>query len=257
MMNTFNIVNKIAVVFLLVAFCLFTSCKENEYEGFEDNGSVYFQTNAGNWTLVSAGTNYSFAGKTIEQDTVWIQVNLLGTPVDYDRQFAIAENEGNTAIAGTHYEAFKSSYTMKAGEMTARVPVIVYNSEDIKTKLIHLAFTLVPTDDLGLGLQGRTSFYIDITSFLNKPAYWDEPWDPYEGTEWEGEYTITAADYWGPYSRIKHEICLEKLGVDFPGDLMTLLSDEYWEAASAYMSQYFAENYPVYDENGNPIEPWR
>ncbi len=239
---------------LLATFLI--SCKENEYEGFESDGSVYFQTNADNWNMVNAGTNYSFAGKTIEQDTVWMQVNLLGTPVDHDRQFGLAEASGNEAVAGTHYEAFKNSYTMKAGEMTARVPVIIYNSEDIKTKRVRLAFSLVATNDLGLGLQGRTDFYIDITNFLNKPSYWDEPWDPYAGTEWEGYYAICAADYWGPYSRRKHEICLEQLGRDFPADLMTLLSDEYWNAASAYMSQYFTDNYPVYDENGEIIEPW-
>ena len=49
---------------LLATFLI--SCKENEYEGFESDGSVYFQTNADNWNMVNAGTNYSFAGKTIE-----------------------------------------------------------------------------------------------------------------------------------------------------------------------------------------------
>lgn len=253
-----KIYNKLTFVLLPLAFCVLflSSCKENEYEGFESEGSVYFQTNSINWTIVNAGTNYSFAGKKIDKDTVWIQVNLLGTPVDYDRQFAIAENGDNTAIAGTHYEAFKNSYILKAGEMTTRVPIVIYNSDDIKTKLVHLSFSLVPTKDLGLGLQGRTDFYIDITSFLNKPSYWDEPWDMYEGTEWEGYYVICAADYWGPYSRVKHELCLELLGKDFPDNLLTLLSDEYWTAARSYMSQYFMENYPVYDENGEIIEPW-
>ena len=246
----------VAPMFLFLFALLLTGCKENKYEGFESEGSVYFQTNADNWTIVNAGTNYSFAGKAIEQDTVWMQVNLLGTPVDHDRQFIIATNEQNTAVAGKHYEAFKDTYVMKAGEMTAKVPVVIYNSEDIKTQLIRLSFSLIPTNDLGIGLQGRTDYYIDITSFLNKPSYWDEPWDPYAGTAWEGYYIICAADYWGPYSRVKHELCLEILGKDFPEDLMTLLSDDYWYAANRYMSQYFAEHYPVYDENGNIIEPW-
>lgn len=247
---------KTTILSLLVFGLLFVGCKENKYEGFESDGSVYFQTNSANWTMVNAGTAYSFAGKTIDQDTVWMQVNLLGAPVDHDRTFAIATNDNNTAVAGTHYEAFKSGYTMPAGEMTVKVPVIIYNSEDIKTQMIRLSFSLVATNDLGLGLSGRTDYYIDITSFLNKPSYWDEPYDPYEGTEWEGMYAITAADYWGPYSRVKHEKCMEILGKDFPSDLMTLLTDAYWDAARAYMSNYFAENYPIYDENGNPIDPW-
>lgn len=257
-MKILNKYSKVSVapLFLFFLVVLMTGCKENKYEGFESDGSVYFQTSATNWTIVNAGTNYSFAGKTIEQDTVWMQVNLLGTPVDYDRQFVIAPNEQNTAVAGKHYEAFKDAYVMKAGEMITKVPVVIYNSEDIKTQLIRLSFSLVPTSDLGTGLQGRTSYYIDITNFLNKPTYWDEPYDPYIGTDWEGEYVIRASDYWGPYSRVKHELCLELLGQDFPDDLMILLGDAYWTAASSYMSQYFAEHYPVYDENGNIIEPW-
>jgi hypothetical protein len=29
-----------------------------------------------------------------------------------------------------------------------------------------------------------------------------------------------------------------------------------WDVYGAYMSDYFEENYPVYDENGKIIEPW-
>ena len=247
---------KTKYLFIIALIATLFSCKENEYEGFEADGSVYFQTNTSNWTIINAGTNYSFAGKTITQDTVWLQVNLLGTPVDYDRQFAIAVNENNTAVAGKHYEAFRESYTMKAGEMTAKVPIIVYNSEDIKSEVIRLSFSLVATSQLGLGLKGRTDYYIDLSSFLNKPAYWDEPYDPYKGTAYEGWFLYTANDFWGPYSRVKHEKVLEILGKDFPGDLLTLITDEYWTTAATYMSQYFEDNYPVYDENGDPIEPW-
>ena len=34
--------------------------------------------------------------------------------------------------------------------------------------------------------------------------------------------------------------------------------DDYdlWDAYCNYLSQWFAENYPVNDEHGNPIDPW-
>ena len=45
--------------------------------------------------------------------------------------------------------------------------------------------------------------------------------------------------------------------MDFPAteDEYTANID-YWQQAGIYMSQYFKDNYPVYDENGKAIEPW-
>ena len=63
--------------------------------------------------------------------------------------------------------------------------------------------------------------------------------------------------YMGTYSKVKHEYCIRILGVDFPANYDGFAATyEYWQQAGKYMSQYFEENYPIYDENGNAIEPW-
>lgn len=240
----------------LVALCA-SSCTEDRMEGFQTEGSVYFQTSKDNWLSVSKGTNYSFAGKSIERDTIWMQVNLLGEPADYDRKFTISVNDDNKAVAGKHYEAFQSEYIMKKGEMVTMVPVVLFNSEDLKTSAVRLSFSLGATSDLSLGLKDRTSYYLDLSNFLMKPAYWDEPYDQYIGTEYEGKYLIKVSDFWGgKYSRTKHEIMMKVLGQPLPEDQYTMLMDSYWQAARAYVSHYFLENYPVYDEDGEIIEPW-
>lgn len=249
---------RIVLSIIALAALALSSCTQNSYEGFEDQGSVYFQTSKSDWTATSTSTNYSFAGKANDRDTIWLQVDLLGTPAEYDRTFKIGlDATTNNAVSGTHFEPFKESYIMKAGEMTTQVPVIIYKTDDMAEKTITLGITLVATNDLGLGLKGRTAYAINISNFLLKPTWWDEPFDPYAGTQWEGYFTICGADYLGPYSQRKHELFIQILGKDFPSDFMEYYSSDYWSAATSYMSNYFAENYPIYDENGNAIEPWQ
>lgn len=246
----------ISIILSAVALLGAASCQENSYEGFSNKGAVYFQSNESNWTKVDTVVNYSFVGKTAEKDTVWLQVDLMGDPSTQDRHFRLAPAAGNEAQAGTDYEALKTDYTLKAGEMTTRVPIVVYRTEALSTHTVRLALTLVPTDELELGISGRTRMNIVMSDFLLEPTWWNTPYDPYVGTEYEGQYVMKAADYFGPYSRRKHELCIQELGQDFPEAITTLLYDEYWQAAMAHMSEYFAEHYPVLDENGEVIEPW-
>lgn len=233
----------------LIIIALLVGCKENSYEGFENKGSVYFQVNDDNWLRVDSVMNYSFAGKPQTTDTIWLRVNLLGDPSSEDRAFKLGvDPTTNTAVEGTHYEAFKDNYLIAAGEMTTRVPVIIYKTDDMEDETIKLSVVLVATDQLELGLQGRLKMTINMSDFLMEPVWWSTPQADY--------YDVKAEDYYGPYSRTKHELCIQILGQDFPEDILTFLGDEYWIAAMAHMSQYFADNYPVYDENGNVIEPW-
>lgn len=65
-------------------------------------------------------------------------------------------------------------------------------------------------------------------------------------------------DYmFGPYSRKKHEIFIQVLGHDFPATSAEYSAmGDYWQTVMYHMNNYFTENYPIYDENGNIIEPW-
>lgn len=244
------------IILSALALLAAASCQQNSYEGFQNKGAVYFQTNETNWTKVDSVINYSFVGKTDDHDTIWLTVDLMGDPSAADRHFRLATTAGNEATAGTDFEALKSEYTIKAGELQTRVPVVVCRTAALAEHSIRLALSLEPTDELDLGLAGRTRLSIVLSDFLQEPVWWNTPYDPYVGTEYEGQYLVKAADSYGPYSRRKHELCIQVLGKDFPDDVMTFLYDDYWAAAMKHMSEYFEENYPVTDENGEVIEPW-
>ena len=79
---------------------------------------------------------------------------------------------------------------------------------------------------------------------LIKPEYWDK----------------NFIDWFGEYSKVKHEKCIEQMGHDFPltyeeAEDYNELGLQYWMLEGRELVDYFVKN-PTRDENGNWIEPW-
>ena len=111
----------------------------------------------------------------------------------------------------------------------------------MEEKQVTIALALKPSDELYLGITDRRTCRLLVSNMLGKPLYW-------EGTiSWD----------FGEYSRKKHELCILELGRDFPAEASEYSAESrMWDVYGAYMSNYFEENYPVYDENDRIIEPW-
>ncbi len=223
---------------------LFAACQENKMDDFESDGAVYFQLNTMNWNDAIDSLVYSFAGKTVEEDTIKLQVNLMGKAVDYDRTFHLIVDAGNTtAEEGVHFEPLKSAYVLPAFAYSVQIPIILYGQDpQLESRSFQLAVKLVATEDLQLGLTNRTFARLIFSNMLTQPSYWEDAYLDY---------------YFGPYSKVKHEYCIQKLGTDFPATYTEFINDwDAWVAYGKYMDNFFYENYPIYDENGNAIEPW-
>lgn len=222
-----------------------SACQENEMKGYSGTDALYFQADASSWSSKSDSVVYSFAGKENTVYTVNLLVNLQGNPTGHDRAVKVAVDPARTtAQEGLHYSPLQAEYTLPAGQMQMTIPVELRNSDPaLEEKSVQLALELLPTDELQLGLTGRTHIRIIVSNILTKPSYWD----------------VYRMDYYlGPYSRTLHESYIRILGKDFPAtveEMMPVFED--WQQYGAYMDQYFTEHYPVYDENGNIIEPWR
>lgn len=222
---------------------LFAACQENKMDDFEKDGAIYFQLNATDWNNTTDSVVYSFAGKTETELMVNLQVNLMGAATDRDREVRISiDKERTTAEEGVHYKTLPTSYTLPAGSYSMQIPVTLIGTDPrLEEQMFQLTLKLEPSDDLQLGLSQRTVARIQVSSMLVKPYYWDD-------------YLVY---YWGSYSKVKHETAILLLGINFPET-----QEEYWDvfytwdAYANYVSQYFGENYPIYDENGNPIDPW-
>jgi hypothetical protein len=234
---------KIKILYAIGFWCILSvACQENEMTGFENDGAVYFQLNANDWREVADSIVYSFAGKDVTEYTVNLQVDLMGEAVDWDREVRVGiDPELTTAEESTHYRALETSYVLPAGAYTMQIPVTILGTDPrMENQAFQLAIRLEPSADLGLGLSQRTLARIQFSAMLTMPYYWDE-------------------FYWGKYSKVKHEKLIELLGVDFPATEDEYYDDDYyytWDAYCNYLSQWFSENYPVYDEYGNPIDPW-
>lgn len=234
---------KIYCIFLILA--AFLSCRDNADFPFQGEDAVYFQLNTTGytWTKTLDSMVYSFAGKGVDEDTLWIRVNLEGTATPQARPLNIVIDEANTtAQAGLHYEALKADYELPGDSVYTKIPVIIYNKDkQLENKQVVIALALQPTESLALGITDRTKCRLLVSNMLNKPTYWES----------------TIFYDFGVYSRKKHELCILELGMDFPLD-----GSEYsgqrtmWDIYGAYMSNYFEENYPVKDENEAVIEPW-
>lgn len=222
----------------------FYACQENEKNGFESEGAVYFQLNTGVWSDGRDSVVYSFAGKMSDTATMVLQVNLMGDAVDYERHVrVVVDREKTTAREGVHFAALAESYLLPAGAYSMTIPVVLYNTDPkLEERSFQLALALQPSDDLQLGLTARTTVRVLMSNMLVVPYYWE---------------SMYLDDYFGAYSKVKHEYIIREVGMDFPAT-----EEEYsdnwdaWKAYSKYMDNFFYENYPIYDENGMAIEPW-
>lgn len=234
---------KTNLLLILSVLALFFSCKENDMADFTGKDCIYFQLSS-SWAQTKDSLSYTFAGSEASEATINLRVDLMGQTSDRDRKVKLkVVADQTTATEGTHYKALEDSYILKAGENQMNIPITLYNTDKaLEEKSVKLTVDLQPSEDLDLGINGRTRAVIIFSNIMSKPSYWEEA-----HCDW----------YFGTYSKVKHECLIRELGMDFPAteDEYTANID-YWQQAGIYMSQYFKDNYPVYDENGKAIEPW-
>lgn len=229
------------IFYIGILFGLLTACQENKMNDFDCTGAVYFQINPSNWNDLTDSVFFSFVGKKVTEQTLNLQVNLLGDPVDRDRKIRlVVDREKTTAEAGVHYRALEDFYILPKNAHNVQIPVTLLQGDArLKKEFLRLTLKLEASDDLQPGLTQRIVTKIWVTDMYIKPTYWEE------------SYTF------GEYSTKKHSLFLEQFGEDFPETLEEFNANYHlWRARANTISQYVEENYPVLDENNKPIEPW-
>lgn len=214
-------------------------CKENINNGFESEGAVYFQLNRSQWSDQRDSISYSFVGNPDPQATLDVRVMLMGDAAEHARQVRVAvDATRTTATEGTHYKALEGSYTLPAGAFYTDIPLTLYKTDDLEERSRTLTLVLEPTAGLGLGVTARTTARIIISNTLTRPNDWDD----------------LMVYLFGPWSRVKHEKCVELTGITFEEGASYDFT--YVTNAAKLVNRWFTENYPVRDENGDVIEPW-
>ena len=159
--------------------------------------------------------------------------------------YKVEINPESTAEEGVHYEPLLDEYIFTAGKSTVELPVYVKYSPDLDEGTVTLSFRLVESDQMDVGYPNQLNARLLITNQLIKPVYWDS----------------ILSIYFSSYSKVKHEICTEIMGHDFP---LTLEEAKYYDNETIYgywmhagreAAAYFA-THDVYDENDNLISTW-
>ena len=226
-------------IYLFLLMAGIAGCQQNKEFDWQSVDAVYFQINS-DWNKTTDSVTYSFAGKGVDMDTVWLKVNLQGNMSDDSRKISMVVNpELTTAEEGVHYETLKEYYELPARQTSVKLPLVVFNQDQtLDKKAVLVVLELLPTADLALGISERNKVKVEVSNILNPPSYWN------------GIQT-----YFGVYSRVKHEICIRELGWEFP-ESQDYYDYQEWKVYGKYMSNYFRDHYPVMDENNKPIEPW-
>jgi hypothetical protein len=169
------------------------ACKKTEEITYHADDSVYFdfKTAAERDSIV-----YTFAYEPdLAKDTILLPVRISGIRMPATRSFGIqVVQSSSTAVAGTHYEAFKSSYTMPADSGVFLLPVIILNKDpQLTTTSVSLQLKLLPSADLDTAINTLIKARIVFSNKLEKPIWWNM---------WLGGY----------YSQVKHQLFLISSG---------------------------------------------
>lgn len=231
---------RINILYISIFLITVIGCQKNEISLYSEKPAVYFTNLTDQDSMV-----YSFAGKNLETDTVYIDLKLLGNKLSQEMQYKVQVNPSHTsAIESLHFKKLEDFYLFPSDVFDAKLPIILFNEdEELANRSFRISLDLLPTDDLDIGYPNRVSVHLVVTNQLIKPNYWDN----------------LLFIYYGPYSKVKHEICIGLQGHDFAETLEAATqppySFGYWMSQGRVAAKYFADNV-VYDENNNQILPW-
>lgn len=251
-MNVNRQITRSVYTVLLSVFVLL-SCSKNEIMDYALPARVYIhEVKTENSVEVKlTERNYSFAlrtsGTVLDEDTVKVNVKLMGNTENRDRIFkAVVDTENSTAVADTHYKLHDG--VIKANEYEGYLPVVIYRTPDTKEEAVYITLRLIETQDFGLGHPNNVAFKIIWGDLLLQPANW-----PY---------------FFGVYSANKYRFAIDHLGMtDWPtadrfatGPEEGVYTGSQLQAFAAQLNRdyiaYKTEHGPIYvdDNAGHKVE---
>lgn len=226
-------------IIIIIAFFTFvlSSCQENERMVYNEKAGLYFEVPTKGDSVV-----FSFTMSKYEEDTLKLVVKLLGKSASYDRPFKIKLNDGTSAIEGKHFKKIEDHYIMSQGSAQTTIPIYINKTDDLEEVIESIDISIVEDETFQIGYKDKNRMRYYITNKLVRPSYWED----------------LLEMYFAEYSEVKHQICIDLMGHDFP------LTEEEVDDQNLYQyfmkigrkaAMYFAIN-KVYDENGRLINTW-
>jgi len=246
--------------FIIFLISLFYSCKKTEYLSYSDIDRIQFGPSdplliyrsdyETVWKYKDTLKSYSFYydSESIRQDTLYFDIYTLGMVANYDRSYTLRQTiveSDNNAQPNIHYQSFddpksEKIYVIKAGQVHAKVPVILYRDPTLKEKEYILNIEIVENQNFSLGPITNVWRKVIISDRLTRPTAW----------------TDSAVKYWwGKYSAVKHQFMIEVTHQKWDQEMMSSLAQDessYWltelkKALADYNNAH--SNTPLLDED--------
>ena len=232
------------IIIILLLILSILSCKKAKFDGYEAGNGMYFYT----LNRINNIINYSFANQAgvKTKDTIFVDMKLMGKISKQPREVSVVETSGTTAIKGTHFILPK--VILPADSFHLRYPVVLLNTEDLKTKTYRLVIKVEENKDFIQGATGYSNVWgygsieINFNNQIIKPDYW-----------------AYIQGYFGDYSNVKYKFMIDTLGLsDFRpihigGNITYSEFLNYNGKLKNALEAYMAKQGPLIDENGKQV----
>lgn len=216
------------LLYIISLIIVLSSCSENERLTYNDKSAVYFNADS----IV-----FSFTMVKDDSAVMDIPVRLLGLQSENERKIFVRVTENSSAVEGKDYKSLNDYYILPANNYEMSIPLTLMCNTDLDTQHKVLELELLASDDFDIAFPSKAVYKISFTNQLIEPSYWDDK----------------LYNYFGEYSKVKHQVCVDIMGHDFP--LKFDNNYQYYMRIGRAAALYFTIN-KVEDENGELIQPW-
>lgn len=171
--NTIRLFRSVALLFA-TAF-LIGSCSKSDVGTFRSQDRIWFTQRVsanGDWVYYN-DLNRTFAlypGMTSLE--VPFQVNLIGDPVDYDREFKVVTVDSLTTAVAAEYEI--SSSVLRANQIVDTLWVTLHKSARLDNEEVKLTLYMVENENFTTGYSDKLLVKVTFSNKTAKPDWWTE-----------------------------------------------------------------------------------
>ena len=250
---------KNSIKYLLILLVGFLSCSEDKIDTWSVSTDNYIKFR---WQA----TYFSFLAAPMEivQDTVDVQVNLIGNIANYSRAFSLEQitdtiwryttNEDGKldsvaltqAVEGVHFKfPDAASMVIEADSILGHVPLILLRDTSLQKKEHWLRLKLVQKDaELSLlsGDSTNLECFVIFSELLIPPTYWTN-----------NMHGKTVRTHLGEYSFVKHKFVNDVSGVNWDDDFIMSIFMGGGNSAWIYYNMLFKRELEKYNKENGPL----
>ena len=163
--NIEEIMNRIKTMTLLLSgvLILMSGCEKDDIMTYSvENSGIHFSSSLNAFSFYDMQDSATY--------TASVPVTMMGPSASYDRTFSANVDTAVTTAPQGQYEILGG--VVKAGALTGKLYVKLYNAEALSTTTYKLGLKLEPGKDFQLGLPDKDSTLISWDNSLPRPGWW-------------------------------------------------------------------------------------